>query len=246
MLAHGSDVVYVPLFFNRRETFKRPCQLLVVNEPSPGVYEFDWSQVKRFTDMVQRIGFKKFEWSHLWIYWGVENPMRIYKNGGRPVRHALAARHRAPPRRPTSTSSGSSCPQFHQFLLAEKLLDDSYFHLSDEPGSGQHVENYASARKVLRELAPWMKVMDALSDIRYGKRGPDRHPDPDRELGPGVHRREDPALGLLLLRRRTGPWLNRFMDTPLPKVRMSGWLFYRLGAEGLSSLGLQLLAASRA
>jgi hypothetical protein len=28
MLAHGSDVVYVPVFFNRRETFRRPCQLL--------------------------------------------------------------------------------------------------------------------------------------------------------------------------------------------------------------------------
>jgi hypothetical protein len=31
MLAHGSDVVYVPVFFNRRETFKRPCQLLIIN-----------------------------------------------------------------------------------------------------------------------------------------------------------------------------------------------------------------------
>jgi len=30
---------------------------------------------------------------------------------------------------------------------------------------------------------------------------------------------------------RTGPWLNRFLETPLPKVRMSGWLFYRLGAN---------------
>ena len=24
-----------------------------------------------------------------------------------------------------------------------------------------------------------------------------------------------------------GPYLNRFMDTPLAKIRMSGWLFYR-------------------
>src|SRR3954451_21470132 len=82
MLAHGSDVVYVPVFFDRRETFKQPCQLLIVNEPKPGVYEFDWSQVKRFSDMVKEIGFTQFEWSHLWIYWGVEHPMRIYKKEG--------------------------------------------------------------------------------------------------------------------------------------------------------------------
>ena len=44
MLDHGSDVVYVPIFFDRREVFKRPCQLLIVNEPEPGKYEFDWSR----------------------------------------------------------------------------------------------------------------------------------------------------------------------------------------------------------
>ena len=70
MLDHGSDEVYVPVFFDRRETFRQPCQLLAVNEPSPGKYEFDWSEVKKFTDMVKEIGFKRFEWSHLWIYWG--------------------------------------------------------------------------------------------------------------------------------------------------------------------------------
>jgi hypothetical protein len=34
-----------------------------------------------------------------------------------------------------------------------------------------------------------------------------------------------------------GPWLNRFMDTPLAKVRMSGMLFYRLGAKGFLHWG---------
>jgi hypothetical protein len=34
-----------------------------------------------------------------------------------------------------------------------------------------------------------------------------------------------------------GQWLNRFLDTPLPKVRMSGWLFYRLGADGFLHWG---------
>ena len=153
MLDHGSDVVYVPVFFDRREVFKRPCQLLVVDEPSPGVYKFDWSRVKQFTDMVRRIGFKKFEWSHLWIYWGVENPMRIYKKEG--DRYVMLW-----PEDTGATSKtylnflGQFLPEFHKFLLAESLLDDSYFHLSDEPGSDQHVENYRKARKVLRNSPP--------------------------------------------------------------------------------------------
>jgi hypothetical protein len=72
MLDHGSDVIYVPMLFNRRETFKRPCQLLIANEPAPGKYEFDWSRVKQFTDMCKKIGFKQFEWPHMWIYWGLK------------------------------------------------------------------------------------------------------------------------------------------------------------------------------
>ena len=82
MLAHGSDVVYVPMFFDRRETFRRPCQLLIVDEPQAGRYTFDWSRVKQFTDMCKQIGFSQFEWSHLWIYWGVENPVRVYRKQG--------------------------------------------------------------------------------------------------------------------------------------------------------------------
>ena len=136
-------------------------------------------------------------------------------------------------------------PEFHKFLLAEGLLDDSYFHLSDEPGSDQHVENYRKARKVLRELAPWMKVMDALSDIRYGKEGLTDIPIPIVELGPGVHRREDPALGLLLL-LPAGP-----VAQPLHGHAADEGAHVRLAVlpprgRRVPALGLQLLAARSA
>ena len=38
------------------------------------------------------------------------------------------------------------------FLADEQVLDASYFHLSDEPGGGEQVENYRRARKVLRSV----------------------------------------------------------------------------------------------
>lgn len=235
MLAHGSDVVYVPVFFDRRETFKHPCQLLVVNEPKPGIYEFDWSQVKRFTDMCKQIGFKQFEWSHLWIYWGVKNPMRIYKKQG--DQYVMLW--------PPDISATSDTyinflkqflPEFHKFLADEQVLDTSYFHLSDEPGGGEQVENYRRARKVLRDLAPWMKVLDALSDIRYGKEGLTDMPIPLVSAAQAYIDAKIPHW-VYYCCAPEGPWLNRFMDTPLPKVRMAGWLFYRLGAKGFLHWG---------
>ncbi|MEC5145267.1 DUF4091 domain-containing protein [Chitinophaga sp. 212800010-3] len=235
MLDHGSDVVYVPVFFDRRETFKRPCQLLTVDEISPGTYRFDWAMVKRFVDMCKAIGFKKFEWSHLWIYWGVKNPMRIYTK--KDDHYDMLW--------PPDISATSPVyihflqqflPEFHHFLEQEKILTDSYFHLSDEPGSAEHVENYRRARQILRDLAPWMKVMDALSDIAYGRQGLTDIPVPLIDAAQAYINEKIPHWVYFCCGPQ-GPWLNRFFDTPLPKVRMSGWLFYKLQAKGFLHWG---------
>ncbi len=235
MLAHGSDVVYVPMFFDRRETFKRPCQLLIVDEPEPGKYVFDWSLVKRFTGMCKDIGFKQFEWSHLWIYWGVKNPVRVYRKEA--DKYVMLW--------PPDISGFSDTyvnflkqflPEFHKFLTDEGILDSSYFHLSDEPGGGQHIINYRRSRGIVRDLAPWMKVMDALREINYGKVGITDIPVPLVRAAQAYVDAKIPHWVYFCCAPR-GPWLNRFLDTPLPKVRMSGWLFYRMGAKGFLHWG---------
>ncbi len=235
MYAHGSDVVYVPIFFMRRETFQRPCQLLIVNNPEPDKYEFDFSRVKRFLDLAKSIGFKKFEWSHLWIYWGVENAIRVYKDD-----HGKMVMIWPPETKAMSDTYVNFLkqflPQYHDFLVKENVLADSYFHLSDEPGSAQHVANYKRAREFLREQAPWMKVMDALSDVRYGREGLTDIPIPIVSSAQAYIDEGIPHWVYYCCSPH-GPWINRFFDTPLPKVRMSGWLFYRLGAKGFLHWG---------
>lgn len=235
MLDHGSNVVNVPVLFILKPVFKRPCQLLIVDEPSPGKYLFDWSRVKKFVAMCKEIGFKKFEWSHLWVYWGVKNPTRIYKKVN--DEHVMLW---AP------DISGFSdtfinflkqfLPEFHQFLLEEKVLKNSYFHLSDEPG-GKDIEDYHKAKNILNDLAPWMHpIMDALSNIKYGRESLVDIPIPklsnakaflDEKISHWVYFCCDPR----------GNYLNRFFDTPLPKLRMSGWLFFHLKAQGFLHWG---------
>jgi hypothetical protein len=127
-------------------------------------------------------------------------------------------------------------PQFHNFLTEEDLLASSYFHLSDEPGTGQHIENYKAARKLLQELAPWMKVMDALSDVQYGKQGLTDMPIPMVSAAQAYIDAKIPHW-VYYCCSPTGPWLNRFVDTPLAKIRMSGWLFYKLRARGFLHWG---------
>lgn len=235
MVEHGQDTVYVPIFFMRRETFKRPAQLLKVTEVSTGKYEFDFGDVSRFLEMAKECGVRYFEWSHLWIYWGVENPIRVYtwKDGEAAMLWP-----------PDADGHGEVyhnflrqfLPEFHSFLIKEGVLDKSFFHLSDEPGGGQHLINYKKAKAFLKEHAPWMKVMDALSDIEYGRQGLTDIPVPIiSSAGPYIEEKIPHWVYFCCGPR--GPWLQRLLDTPLTKIRMSGFLFYRLGAKGFLHWG---------
>ena len=167
LVAHGNNVIFVQQLFPRREFVRRPAQMVKISCPAPGQYEFDWSDVRRLVRLARDCGATQFEWSHLWIYWGVQHAMPVYtlKDG------------QAVPLWPSDTDGHGELytnflrqflPSFHQFLQEENLLDCSYFHLSDEPAT-EHIPNYRRARQTLRELAPWMKVMDALSDVEYGR-----------------------------------------------------------------------------
>ena len=94
----------------------------------------------------------------------------------------------------------------------------------------------SKARAMLRELAPWMRVADALSDIRYGREGLTDIPIPSINTANEYSKEGIPAWTYYCCGPR-GRYLNRFMDTPLPKIRMNGWLFYALGAEGFLHWG---------
>jgi hypothetical protein len=243
MLQHGSDVILVPMFYMRREIVERPSQLLIINEPEPGKYEFDWTRVKRFVDMAKQAGFKRFEWPHLWSYKvlpaesSVDMPQRLYKwvDGKAQLLWPKDSPATGPVYRNFLTQF---LPEFHKLLEDENLLDKSYFHLSDEPGGNpKDVANYKAARALLKELAPWMRIMDATSDIAYGRdKGLIDIPVPAVNAAQAYIDEKIPHWVYFCCGPR-GPYLNRFFDTPLAKIRMSGWLFYHLKAQGFLHWG---------
>jgi hypothetical protein len=234
LIEHGNDVAFIQNLFELREVFKNPCQMLIVNETGPGKYAFDWSIIKRFVDMCKELGYKKFEWGHLWLYWGVEDAMHVYtkQNGKYELLWDKDLKATSPI---YINFLEQYLPELHMFLQKENILNDSYFHLSDEPWS-EHVANYKRARDILRRIAPWMKVMDALSDVRYGREHLTDIPVPIISSAQDYIKEGIPHWVYYC----TGPrdkWLNRLYDTPLAKIRMSGWLFYHFKALGFLHWG---------
>jgi hypothetical protein len=236
MASHGSNMMTVPLFHQRTEIVPRPCQLLDIKVPWPGHYEFDFSATRRFVELAKRNGIEYFEFPHLWLYWEVKHPIHIYRKEG--DHWSLLWPADAPATTgPYRTFLEQFLPALHKFLVDEKLLDHSYFHVSDEPG-GDAVENYRQARALLRELAPWTngKVLDALSDVEYGKQG---LVDLPVTLLPSDEKYREAGIPhwVYFCTGPRGKYLNRLFDTPLAKIRMSGFLFYHLQAKGFLHWG---------
>ncbi|HYF52301.1 MAG TPA: DUF4091 domain-containing protein [Planctomycetota bacterium] len=223
LVEHFQDTIYAPIFTPPLDGVKRPTQLLKVSR-SGGNYRFEWSDVRRWVQLARSVGIRNFEWTHFFTQWGVKHAIRIYekKNGEDrllwdPETEATSTTYRK--------FLAQFLPEFQRFLQEEHLLANSFFHVSDEP-HGDHIHNYKKARALLKELAPWMRTMDALSDIEFGRQGLTDLPIPSISTTLDYMKEKIPC-GTYYCCGPRGRYLNRLMDTPLAKIRMNGWLFYR-------------------
>ena len=227
--AHNLDTSHTPLFTPPTDGVKRPHQLLDVRREADR-YRFDWSLVKRWVATAKRAGLTRFEWPHLFTQWGAKYAIRIYDGHGSSDK--LLWDPETPGASPVyRTFLSQFLPELKRFLDAEGIMDRSFFHLSDEPHGQEHLNNYRAARQMLRELAPWMKVMDALSDITFAREGLTDIPIPLITVAPQFLAEGYPAWAYYWGGPR-GRYTQRLLDTPLVKIRMFGWLCYKNRARG--------------
>ena len=232
--AHGLDTLYVPLLTPPLDGIKLPTQLLSVRRKGTG-YVFDWSNVRRWITMARSCGISHFEWVHPFTQWGCSSAIRVYE--GNPEEERLVF--------PDGTSATSPeyrkflsqlFDELHKLLEGENLLDKSFFHVSDEPHTEADKNNYVKARQMLKEIAPWMRTMDALTDISYGR---DKLTDmPVPSIATAVDFiNEGMEYWCYYCCGPRGAYLNRLLDTPLPKIWMHGILFYRWPFRGFLHWG---------
>ena len=234
IVTHGQDTLYVPVFTPPLDGVKRPTQLLGVTRDEAG-YQLDWTLVQRWVKMAREHGVANFEWVHLFTQWGARNAIRIYEGHGEGERLLWNPETEA-----TSTVYreflGQYLRELENYLRGEGLVQQSFFHLSDEPHGERDMASYRAAREMLRELAPWMRVMDALTEPEFARAGLTDIPVPLITTAPGFVREGIPAWTYFCTVPR-GRFLNRLLDTPLVKIRMTGWLLYRLRARGFLHWG---------
>ena len=235
MVTHNQDTLYVPAFTPPVDGVKRPMQLVNASRKSAGKYSFDFGDVRKWIRTAGACGIRNFEFNHLFTQWGAANAIRIYHGQGQDERLLWSPKTSATGRI-YRTFLAQYLPALKQFLQRNGIIDRCFFHLSDEPHGQEHQANYAKARTMLRELAPWMKVMDALSEVDFARKGLVDMPVTVINTIREFIAEEIPCWAYFCCVPR-GKYLNRLMDTPLSKIRMSGWLFYRTGVLGFLHWG---------
>lgn len=234
MAEHNQNTIYVPAFTPPLDGVKSPSQLLKISRTGK-TYHFDWSDVRKYIKIARNSGITHFEWCHLFTQWGCKNAIRIYEGQGKGEKLLW------PPETEATSDTyrdflSQFLPRLRQFLAQEKILKNSFFHISDEPHGDEHLENYRKARALMKELAPWMKFMDALSDIRFGREKLTEMPASNIEHALRFIEEKIPCWCYFCCVPR-GRYLNRFLDTPLAKIAMSGTLFYRWSFKGFLHWG---------
>lgn len=238
VVQHHVNVIYTPLINGRHELLKRPAQLLRVKRTGPDQYAFDFTDVRKWVRLAMKCGANFVEWPHFFTPapTSAKYPQRIYQRDEKGIGELLWP--------PETSATGETyrrflqqfIPQFKAFLESENVFDKSLFHCADEPDGDVQMADYRKARALLRELAPWMKVMDAMSDPRFATEKLSDMPVPSIATAPAFAAAGCAAWAYFCCGPRER-FLQRLLDTPLAKIRMSGWLFYRLGARGFLHWG---------
>lgn len=152
---------------------RRTVQLVDVTQEQ-GRYSFGFEKFRRWIEMARKCGIRYFEISHLYSQWGATKAPKVMGNKDGIYQQlfgwdtdACSARYRA---------------FLHQFLTALKeearalgILEQMYFHISDEPQLCQ-LESYRAAREQIAKDLEGCQIIDALSDYHFYEQGLIRQP----------------------------------------------------------------------
>ncbi len=233
--SHGLDTIYVPAFTPPLDGVKRPTQLIRVSTRADGGWNLDWTDVERWVRLAKKSGITHFEWVHPFTQWGAKFAIRIYEGQGEGEKLLWPADTGA--RSPVYRRFLSLyLSQLHDFLRRNRILGKSFFHVSDEPHGAEARAEYVADREMLKKLAPWMKTMDALSEIEYGREHLTDIPMPSIRIAAQFSKEKIPSWCYYCCGPR-GAYLNRLIDTPLAKIAMHGFLFYKWGFGGFLHWG---------
>ncbi len=236
---HGMNCILTPLFTPPLDTKvggeRKTVQLVKVRHHG-GKYYFDFHNLRKWISMCRECGIEYFEMSHFFTQWGAKHAPKI-------VALDRKGREKKIFGWSTRTSSKAYDDFLRQFAAAfmkvvdsEGIREKCFLHVSDEPSLKQ-LEIYKRRAKLIREIFPGFKVIDALSDFDFYEKGVVENPIPSEDhIEPFVRNVSELWTYYCCCQgEKYAP--NRFMSMPSLRNRILGIIMYKYDIKGFLQWG---------
>ncbi|MBQ8783053.1 MAG: DUF4091 domain-containing protein [Clostridia bacterium] len=235
---HGINSLLIPLFTPPLDTEigkeRKTIQLVDVTVTESG-YVFGFEKLKKWIALFKKCGIKAYEFSHFFTQWGALHAPKIMAlvNGEY--------------KRIFGWETDSTGEEYVSFLTAfSKALkpvlkeceieDCSYFHISDEPGEDD-IEQYEKCSKIVNSLFGEYKIIDALSEFDFYKKGIVKHPIPVISDAIDFVGNVPDLWIYYCCGPVDGNYSNRFLAMPSQRTRILGMQMYKYNIKGFLHWG---------
>ncbi len=236
---HGQNCILTPLFTPALDTApggERTTVQLIGVRVNGGRYTFDFSRLRKWVEICRSLGIEYFELCHFFTQWGAKHAPKIVATDSKGREKKIFGWK-------TRTSSKKYDDFLRQFSRALRkfidgngLRDNVFIHISDEP-SGDQLKVYRKRAKLIREIFPGYRVMDALSEYDFYKSGSVDIPVPSVGRIETFYGKADPLWTYYCCGQGNCNLPNRFIAMPSLRNRVLGVLLYRYNASGFLQWG---------
>lgn len=235
---HGQTMILTPLFTPPLDTAiggERPTVQLVDVVKDGDNYTFGFDNLKKWVDMCLECGVKYFEMSHLFTQWGAKKTPKIIATVNGVEKQIFGWKTWAASKKYTSFLTQLSVA-LKAFIEKEGIKERCFFHVSDEPSLNDY-RSYSKRAKLIAELFPDYRVIDALSDLTFYKKGAIKTPVPSTTHADHFVESVDTLWTYYCCGQGREYVSNRFFAMPSQRTRILGTQLYKYNAEGFLQWG---------
>ena len=234
----GINLILTPVFTPPLDTKvggERLTVQLVDVARKNGEYSFAYDKLDRYIKTAQSVGITHFEIAHFFTQWGAKHAPKIMattENGYERIfgweTDAAGEDYR--------TFLKAFVPALIAHLTELGVIENTYFHISDEPNE-THFDSYRAAREGIVDLLRGHKVIDALTDFEYYKMGLAEHPVPgSHHMAPFIENNVPDLWTYYCCGQAVGT-SNRFFGMPSARTRYLGTQLYYFDIKGFLQWG---------
>lgn len=235
---HGMNCILTPLFTPSLDIAiggERPTVQLIDVTVTNNEYSFRFDKLEKWIKTAQSCGIEYFEMSHFFTQWGARYAPKIMATVDGVYKQIFGWKTSVISRKYKRFLTEFSA-ELKRFIEARELKDKTLIHVSDEPNLAQ-VFTYRIAANRIKKLFNGYRIIDALSDFKFYKKGLVNTPIPsNNHITPFIGK--VPELWTYYCCAQDNKYVsNRFFSIPSQRNRVLGYQMYKYDVKGFLHWG---------